>query len=88
MPRKTESVYWELVRFYRIDGGPVECEALGLYCSKERANMERAIYMDTGIHEVQDEETVSIKVRKMREEIEEVELLDMDEIEMLGAIYG
>ena len=50
--------------------------------------MERAIYMDTGIHEVQDEETVSIKVRKMREEIEEVELLDMDEIEMLGAIYG
>ena len=62
MPRKTESVYWELVRFYRIDEGPVESEALGLYCSKERANMERAIYMDTGIHEVQDEETVSIKV--------------------------
>ena len=54
MSRKTESVYWELVRFYRIDGGPVESEALGLYCSKERANMERAIYMDTGIHEVQD----------------------------------
>ena len=88
MSRKTESVYWELVRFYRIDEGPVESEALGLYCSKERANMERAIYMDTGIHEVQDEETVSIKVRKLREEIEEVELLDMDEIEMLGAIYG
>ena len=48
MSGKTESVYWELVRFYRIDGGPVESEALGLYCSKERANMERAIYMDTG----------------------------------------
>ena len=44
--------------------------------------------MDTGIHEVQDEETVSIKVRKLREVIEEVELLDMDENEMLGAIYG
>ena len=88
MSGKTESVYWELVRFYLIDGGPVESEALGLYCSKERANMERAIYMDTGIHEVQDEETVSIKVRKLREVIEEVELLDMDEIEMLGAIYG
>ena len=80
--------YWELVRYYRDESGTLRSEPLGLYCSKERANMERAIYKDTDLHMVADEETVSLTVRKFKETIEEVEMLDMDEIEMLGAIYG
>ena len=50
--------------------------------------MERSIYKDTDLHMVAGEETVSLTVKKFKETIEEVELLDMDEIEMLGAIYG
>ncbi len=87
MTTKTNT-YWELVRYYRDDSGTLRSEPLGLYCSKERANMERAIYKDTDLHMVADEETVSLTVRKFKETIEEVEMLDMDEIEMLGAIYG
>ena len=63
-------------------------EDLGLYCSKERANMERAIYKDTDLHMVDGEETVSLTVKKFKETIEEVEMLDMDEIEMHWSIYG
>ena len=87
MPTKTNT-YWELVRYNRDESGTLRSEPLGLYCSKERANMERAIYKDTDLHMVADEETVSLTVRKFKETIEEVEMLDMDEIEMLGAIYG
>ena len=87
MTTKTNT-YWELVRYYRDESGTLRSEPLGLYCSKERANMERAIYKDTDLHMVADEETVSMTVRKFKETIEEVEMLDMDEIEMLGAIYG
>ena len=86
MTTKTNT-YWELVRYYRDESGTLRSEPLGLYCSKERANMERAIYKDTDLHMVADEETVSLTVRKFKETIEEVEMLDMDEIEMLGAIY-
>ena len=86
MTTKTNT-YWELVRYYRDESGTLRSEPLGLYCSKERANMERAIYKDTDLHMVADEETVSQTVRKFKETIEEVEMLDMDEIEMLGAIY-
>ena len=82
------NTYWELVRYYRDDSGTLRSEPLGLYCSKERANMERAIYKDTDLHMVNGEETVSLTVKKFKETIEEVEMLDMDEIEMLGAIYG
>jgi len=87
MTTKTNT-YWELVRYYRDDSGTLRSEPLGLYCSKERANMERAIYKDTDLHMVDGEETVSLTVKKFKETIEEVEMLDMDEIEMLGAIYG
>ena len=87
MTTKTNT-YWELVRYYRDESGTLRSEPLELYCSKERANMERAIYKDTDLHMVADEETVSLTVRKFKETIEEVEMLDMDEIEMLGAIYG
>ena len=87
MTTKTNT-YWELIRYYRDESGTLRSEPLGLYCSKERANMERAIYKDTDLHRVADEETVSLTVRKFKETIEEVEMLDMDEIEMLGAIYG
>ena len=87
MTTKTNT-YWELVRYYRDESGTLRSEPLGLYCSKERANMERAIYKDTDLHMVADEETVSLTVKKFKETIEEVEMLDMDEIEMLGAIYG
>ena len=87
MTTKTNT-YWELVRYYRDDSGTLRSEPLGLYCSKERANMERAIYKDTDLHMVNGEETVSLTVKKFKETIEEVEMLDMDEIEMLGAIYG
>jgi len=87
MTTKTNT-YWELVRYYRDESGTLRSEPLGLYCSKERANMERAIYKDTDLHMVDGEETVSLTVKKFKETIEEVEMLDMDEIEMLGAIYG
>ena len=48
-------------------------EPLGLYCSKGRAVIEKGIYMDTELHEVQNEITVDLKIRKFKETIEEVE---------------
>ena len=65
MTTKTNT-YWELVRYYRDESGTLRSEPLGLYCSKERANMERAIYKDTDLHMVADEETVSLTVRKFK----------------------
>ena len=85
MTRKKKEVYWELVRRYReFEDGPILEEALGLYCSKERAVMERGIYEDTQIHEVQDEITVDLKVRKYKETIDEVDLISIDELNSLA----
>ena len=85
MSRKKKEVYWQVVRRYReFEDGPILEEALGLYCSKERAVMERGIYEDTQIHEVQDEITVDLKVRKYTETIEEVELISVDELNALA----
>ena len=40
MGQKKKEVYWELVRKYReSEDGPILEEDLGLYCSKERANV-------------------------------------------------
>ena len=88
MARKKKEVYWELVRKYReSEDGPILEEALGLYCSKERAITERSIYFDTEIHEVQDEITVDLKVRKYKETIEEVDLISMDELNALAESF-
>ena len=85
MTRKKKEVYWELVRKYReSEDGPILEEALGLYCSKERAITERSIYEDTQIHEVQDEITVDLKVRKYKETIDEVDLISIDELNSLA----
>ena len=89
MARTKTNTYWELIRRYREDeDGPIHEEPLGLYCSKGRAVIEKGIYMDTELHEVQNEITVDLKIRKFKETIEEIELIDMDEVELLGAIYG
>ena len=85
MARKKKEVYWELVRRYReFEDGPILEEALGLYCSKERAISERSIYEDTECHEVQDEITVDLKVRKYKETIDEVDLISIDELNSLA----
>ena len=80
--------YWILIRRYREDeDGPILEEDLGLYCSKSRALTEREIYLDTEIHEVQDEITVDLKVRKYKETIEEVDLISMDELNALAESF-
>ena len=58
-----------------------------MYCSKSRALTEREIYLDTEIHEVQDEITVDLKVRKYKETIEEVDLISMDELNALAESF-
>ena len=90
MSRKKQNTYWELVRRFKEFPEDEEIleETLGLYCSKSRAMTEKEIYIETELHEVHNEETVELKIRKFKETIEEVELIDMDESEMLGAIYG
>ena len=86
MPKSNS--YWKLIRRYREDeDGPILEEDLGLYCSKSRALTEREIYLDTEIHEVQDEITVDLKVRKYKETIEEVDLISMDELNALAASF-
>ena len=65
MARQKINLYYELIRRYREDeDGPILEETLGLYCSKGRALNEKEIYLDTELHEVQDEITVDLKVRK------------------------
>ena len=77
-----------MVRRYREDeDGPILEETQGLYCSKGRALNEREIYLDTEIHEVQDEITVDLKVRKYKETIEEVDLISMDELNALAESF-
>ena len=86
MPKSNS--YWKLIRRYREDeDGPILEEDLGLYCSKSRALTEREIYLDTEIHEVQDEITVDLKVRKYKETIEEVDLISMDELSALAESF-
>ena len=88
MGRPKINLYYELVRRYREDeDGPILEETLGLYCSKGRALNEREIYLDTEIHEVQDEITVDLKVRKYKETIEEVDLISMDELNALAESF-
>ena len=86
MPKSNS--YWKLIRRYREDeDGPILEEDLGLYCSKSRALTEREIYLDTEIHEVQDEITVDLKVRKYKETIEEIDLISMDELNALAESF-
>ena len=86
MPKSNS--YWKLIRRYREDeDGPILEEDLGLYCSKSRALTEREIYLDTEIHEVQDEITIDLKVRKYKETIEEVDLISMDELNALAESF-
>ena len=83
-----KNTYWELVRRFReSDDDSIREESLGLYCSKERAMTEREIYVDTEIHEVLDEETVELKIRKYTETIEEVELISIDELNSLAESF-
>ena len=58
-----------------------------MYCSKSRALTEREIYLDTEIHEVQEEITVDLKVRKYKEKIAEVDLISMDELNALAESF-
>jgi hypothetical protein len=89
MGRKKVNYFWELVRRYREfpDDEEIREETLGLYCSKETAMNEREIYRETEVHEVKDEETVSLIIRKKKETIEEVELISLDELESLGRMF-
>ena len=83
-----KNTYWELVRRFReSDDDSIREESLGLYCSKERAITEREIYVDPEIHEVLDEETVELKIRKYTETIEEVELISIDELNSLAESF-
>ena len=85
MGRTKKNVYWELIRRFReSEYEPIREETLGLYCSKNRALTEREIYIETELHEVHNEETVELKIRKYKETIEEVELLTLDEINTLA----
>ena len=86
MPKSNS--YWKLVRRYQeFEDGPILEEDLGLYCSKSRALTEKEIYIETEIHEVQDEITVDLKVRKYKETIEEVDLISIDELNALAESF-
>jgi len=88
MSRKKTNVYWELIRRYReSEYEPIREETLGLYCSKNRAMTEREIYIDTELHEVHNEETVELKIRKFKETIEEVDLISLDELNSLADMF-
>ena len=74
-----------MIRRYReSEDESIREETLGLYCSKNRALTEREIYIETELHEVHNEETVELKIRKYKETIEEVELISMDELNALA----
>ena len=88
MARTKKNVYWELIRRYReSEDESIREETLGLYCSKNRALTEREIYIETELHEVHNEETVELKIRKFKETIEEVELISMDELNALADYF-
>ena len=48
---------------------------------------EREIYIETEVHEVYNEETVELKIRKFKETIEEVELITLDEMNSLADMF-
>ena len=86
MPKSNS--YWKLIRRYQeFEDGLILEEDLGLYCSKSRALTEKEIYIETEIHEVQDEITVDLKVRKYKETIEEVDLISIDELNALAESF-
>ena len=88
MARKKVNTYWELIRKYReFEDEPIREESLGLYCSKNRAMIEKEIYIDTKLHKVEGEETVDLKIRKFKETIEEVELISLDELDALADMF-
>ena len=88
MGRTKKNTYWELTRRFReSEYEPIREETLGLYCSKETAMNEREIYLETELHEVHNEETVELKIRKLKETIEEVELISMDELNSLADMF-
>jgi len=88
MARTKKNVYWELIRRFReSEYEPIREETLGLYCTKNRAMNEKEIYIDTELHEVQNEETVELKIRKYKETIEEVELITLDELNSLADMF-
>ena len=85
MGRTKKNTYWELTRRFReSEYEPIREDTLGLYCSKETAMNEREIYLETELHEVHNEETVELKIRKFKETIEEVDLISMDELNALA----
>ena len=85
MGRTKKNTYWELTRRFReSEDDPILEESLGVYCSKETAMNEREIYLETELHEVHNEETVELKIRKFKETIEEVDLISMDELNALA----
>jgi len=87
--KKTNS-YWELVRTYREfpEDEDTRQEVLGLYCSKESAMNEREDYRKIEVDKEEVEhwmlpKTVSLRIRKMKDIIEEPELISVEELSNL-----
>ena len=91
--------YWELVKRYREypEAVEVHSEVIGIYCSRFGAMNEKESYLETHERDLEDGTLVSLKVRKMKDTIEEVELISMEEMQELferdlaykfGEVYG
>ena len=87
---KKTDVYWELVWTYREfpEDKVTRQEVLGLYCSKEAAMNEREDYRKTKVAEEEEEhwllpKTVSLRIRKMKDIIEEYEPISLEELSNL-----
>ena len=59
-------------------------EVLGLYCSRGTALNEKDIWESTESDKVYGEETISLRVRKMKETIEDIDLITIDEFNELA----
>jgi hypothetical protein len=87
---KNTNSYWELVRKYREfpeDEEVIE-EVLGLYCSKEAAMNEREDYRKTEVDKEEVEhwllpKTVSLRIRKLKDIIEEPDPISFEELSNL-----
>ena len=87
---KNTGNYWELVRKYREfpEDEEIREEVLGLYCSKEAAMNEREDYRKIKV-DLEEEEhwmlpkTVSLRIRKLKDIIEEVEPISFEELSNL-----
>ena len=97
--RKANKKYWELILSSREfsteerlqnfwDYCPVDVEVIGLYCSKNAAECEKDVWLETHEEMVNDGRYVSLKVRKMKNDIEEIELVDYEEMNLLMETYG